>query len=138
MRKETHHINLDPSDNRVDNLISVSTFEHHFLHTQLTKLLASWKLGITRKDVEFRVFIKYFFITNELRFNREELRYSIHPIKDGILEKYAKDLGCIGIYPMYSTPDLETEILKTHVLLSAKKEFLTNLMEVSLNEPGIN
>jgi hypothetical protein len=126
---ETHHIDLDPSNNITSNLIELSTGDHMQLHAQLDFFMDSWELGLSKKDFEFRLFIRHFMRTGELAFNREALRYELNPKEGGILEEYERTLNLVGISPKHIPPDYQTLLMRARAKVFAKKEFLERLRE---------
>jgi hypothetical protein len=127
---ETHHINLDRSDNTPDNLITIPVGIHHNLHDQLTYLMDKWELNLSRKNPLFKIFVRYFIKTGELQFDRTRLKYYITPKEDGILRRYELKLQSVGINVPYCTPDNETLKWQIITKLKARKTLLSELTGV--------
>jgi len=125
---ETHHINLNPSDNTSGNLIRIPSNKHRELHEQLSWFMREWNLNISRGSIEFKIFVDYFFKTGELRFNRELQRYEIHPEESSILWIYERVLNSNGINPSHYPP--EKNIGKIKEILLARNNFLAALRGV--------
>ena len=124
---QVHHINLNSSDNTPGNLIRIPTNKHRELHEQLSWFMDEWNLSISRGTNEFKMFVNYFFKSGELKFNRELLRYELHPEEGSILWAYERLLNSNGIHPSHYPPERNAE--KIMALLLARISFLKALRE---------